>query len=127
MTKEKLLVIDDDKNMARLLEVVLEEDFEINVAHSIEEALNFFTKNKYAAILLDLNLNGQDGFSVVSSIRTSNKWLPIVVVSGKEKSDERIKCFKAGVDDYMTKPFNPEELKLRLSRNISRFKLIDSL
>jgi len=127
MTKEKLLVIDDDKNMARLLEVVLEEDFEINVAHSIEEALNFFTKNKYSAILLDLNLNGQDGFSVVSSIRTSNKWLPIVVVSGKEKSDERIKCFKAGVDDYMTKPFNPEELKLRLSRNISRFKLIDSL
>ena len=127
MIKENILVVDDDKNMTRLLEVVLEPVYKPTIAHTIDDALKSFTNFKYSAIILDLNLNEEDGYSLISAIRTKSKWLPILILSGKEKSDDRIKCLKAGVDDYLIKPFNPEELKLRLERSIARHKLIESL
>ncbi|MGB0347514.1 MAG: response regulator transcription factor [Balneolaceae bacterium] len=125
--KESILVIDDDKNMTRLLEVVLETSYKATIAHTKDDALKSFTNFSYSAVILDLNLNEEDGFGLISAIRTKSKWLPIIILSGKEKSDDRIKCFKAGVDDYLIKPFNPEELKLRLERSIARHKLIESL
>ena len=127
MIKESILVVDDDKNMTRLLEVVLEQSYKATIAHTIDDALRSFTNFSYSAVILDLNLNGEDGYSLISSIRTKSKWLPIIILSGKEKSDERIKCFEAAVDDYLIKPFNPVELKLRLERSIARYKLIESL
>ncbi|MEO1021641.1 MAG: response regulator [Bacteroidota bacterium] len=126
MSQGKLLILDDDKNMARLLEVVLESHYDITIAHTIDSALTSFDQHSYDAVILDLNLNGEDGMNMITSIRARNKWLPVLVVSGKEKSGDRITCFQADVDDYLIKPFNPEELTLRLARNISRFKQIES-
>lgn len=127
MTKESILIVDDDKNMTRLLEVVLEPFYKVIITYDLEEALKSFSNFTYSAVILDLNLNGEDGYSLISAIRTKTKWLPIIILSGKEKSQDRINCLKAGVDDYLIKPFNPEELKLRLERSISRYKLIESM
>ena len=124
MSFKNILVVDDDKNMTRLLEVVLEQDYSITIAHSINDALQQLETKNFTAAILDLNLNGEDGYSLIKSIRTLSSWLPIIVLSGKEKSDDRIKCFNAGVDDYLTKPFNPDELKARLIRSISKYDAI---
>lgn len=124
MSFKNILVVDDDKNMTRLLEVVLEQDYSITIAHSINDALQQLETKNFTAAILDLNLNGEDGYSLIKSIRTLSSWLPIIVLSGKEKSDDRIKCFNAGVDDYLTKPFNPDELKARLIRSIAKYDAI---
>lgn len=123
---DKVLIIDDDENMTKLLNVVLKTEFSLSISHSAEEALSLFKDQGFDAIVLDLNMPGKTGLDMIREVRGSkeNKWLPIIVLSGKEKSEDRITSLEAGADDYLMKPFNPVELKLRLKRAVERYKLI---
>lgn len=125
---DKVLIIDDDENMTKLLNVVLKTEFSLSISHSAEEALSLFKDQGFDAIVLDLNMPGKTGLDMIREVRGSeeNKWLPIIVLSGKEKSEDRITSLEAGADDYLMKPFNPVELKLRLKRAVERYKLIRS-
>lgn len=121
----KLLIIDDDVSMTQLLSVVLKSDYKIVAQHTLEAAKDEIRTTSLSGIILDLNLSGDSGLDIISFVRKEvSKWLPILVLSGKEKSEDRIKCFQEGADDYLMKPFNPVELKMRLNRNVEKYKLL---
>ena len=124
--KDRILVIDDDENMIRLLDLVLKDEYEVEKAGNLEEAKAAISKNEFDLMLLDLKLGGEDGTELISYIRDemSLTWVPLMILSGKAKSDDRIKCFEKGADDYMIKPFNPVELKHRIKRHIDKYTLI---
>lgn len=126
--KTKILIADDDKNMTNLLEVILKNDFDITITHSVEAAKKELINNDFYAIILDINMPGESGISLIEYVRRDLgfEWLPLIVLSGKEKSEDRIKSFENGADDHIVKPFNPIELKLRLQRAIKRYTLIKS-
>lgn len=116
--KKNILVVDDDKNMTRLLEVLLKTDYEVTIAHSLKEGTENLSLNTYDAVILDLNLNKEEGNELVRYIRSQEnlEGLPVIVLSGHDKSEYRIRSFEDGADDYISKPFNPQELKVRLKR-----------
>ena len=126
---KKVLIIDDDESMTKLLDVVLKSEFTLSISHSVEEGISTFNTKGADAIVLDLNMPGKNGLEMIMEVRKDPKfqWLPIIVLSGKEKSEDRIKSLEAGADDYIIKPFNPVELKLRLSRALERYNLINKL
>ena len=107
MSIERIIVVDDDLNMTKLLNVMLKSDYEVDVAHSVEAALQNFKTQDYDAVIVDLNIPPESGFELIEKVRedASKKWLPIIVLSGKEKSEDRIKSLELGADDYLTKPF----------------------
>lgn len=125
--KTKILVVDDDQNMIKLLNMVLQEDYEVETANDIDEAkAKIFSEPNYAVIILDLRLGNESGYDLIKYTRVESnlEWIPIIVLSGLNKSEERIKSFKMKADDYVVKPFNPVELRHRIDRHIAKYKLI---
>lgn len=122
---KRILVIDDDSSLAKLVEVVLKKDYEVVVSHSVEEGVHLLDNLPVDGVICDLNLPGRSGFEFLDTVRRDmqDEWLPIIVLSGKEKSEDRIRCFEKGADDYLMKPFNPVELRLRLARLLKRAEL----
>lgn len=129
MSLEKVLIVDDDPNMTKLLNVLLKSDYEVEISHSVREALQKTDQTKYDAVIIDLNIPNESGYQFIEKVRedVSLKWLPIIVLSGKDKSEDRIKSFELGADDYLTKPFNPIELKLRLALHIEKYQVLKNL
>lgn len=123
---KKILIADDDESMTKLLSVVLKKDYEVVITYSVNDAKRELDSNEFEAIILDLNMPKESGFILLDHIRKSMKkeWLPIMVLSGKEKSEDRIQSFQNGVDDYLIKPFNPVELRLRLDRLVKKYQLL---
>src|SRR5476651_239995 len=105
-----ILVVDDDPKIRRLLRVELKaHDYRICEAGDGSEALEQFDKKKPWLILLDLMLPDMDGLEVLQRIREQSP-VPVVVVSAKHSDIDRIKGLQLGADDYIVKPFNPEEV-----------------
>lgn len=129
MSLEKVLIVDDDPNMTKLLNILLKTDYEVEISHTVKEALQKTEHGGYDSIIIDLNIPNESGYELIEKVRenTSLRWLPIIVLSGKEKSEDRIKSFELGADDYLTKPFNPSELKLRLSLHLKKYQLLKNL
>lgn len=119
--KKKLLVVDDDKNMTKLLAFVLRNEYEVIPTQDPETGLKLVESLAIDGLVVDLAMPGMSGFDIIRRIRFElNLWnIPLIVLSGKESSEDRIHCLKLGADDYILKPFNPEELKVRL-KNIFR-------
>lgn len=124
--RKNILIADDDENMNKLLSVILKSDYEVTTTESVRDAKKAFINNKFEAVILDLNMPEVSGLELLDYIRQEmgEKWLPVIVLSGKEKSEDRIECFNHHADDYLIKPFNPEELKLRLKRLVERFQFL---
>ena len=124
--KKKILIADDDENMIKLLDVILKKDFDVITTNSVRKAKDELSAEIPEAVILDLNMPEENGMILLDYIRKDlgEKWLPVIVLSGKEKSEDRIKCFEHFADDYLIKPFNPVELKLRLERLINKYQLI---
>ena len=126
---DKILLVDDDLNMIKLLNMVLQEEYDVETANDIDEAkAKIFDEPNYSVIILDLKLGDESGYDLIKYTRVESnlEWIPIIVLSGLNKSEERIKSFKMKADDYVVKPFNPVELKHRIDRHISKYKLIKS-
>jgi DNA-binding response OmpR family regulator len=101
----------------------LKKDFEVTVATNGQEAAQLLTQgNRFDCVLTDLDLDVFSGFDLIKFIR-SNRLLcqtPIVVLSAKSDSNTRIQCLELGVDNFMPKPFNPTEVKVRLLATVRR-------
>ncbi|MEM6845417.1 MAG: response regulator [Bacteroidota bacterium] len=116
-----ILVIDDNKMMRTFLSHLLSEEYEVVEKESAEDALIWLDERNYPDLIIsDYELHGLNGCDLLERLQASEfyKKIPFIILSGKGKSENRIKCLEAGAKDFIVKPFNPIELKLRISRLI---------
>lgn len=120
MEKTRILVVDDEERIRRLLKMYLErENYLIEEAERGEQALEMALTTDYDIILLDLMLPGMDGLEVCQRIR-EHKATPIVMLTAKGEETNRVQGFEAGVDDYVVKPFSPREVVYRVKAILRR-------
>jgi len=118
---KKVLIIEDEQNIAQLEQDYLEvHGIESDIATTGEEGLNLATTNSYNLIILDLMLPGIDGFALCEKLR-KNLDIPILMVTARKEDIDKIKGFDRGADDYIVKPFNPNELVARVKAHLSRY------
>lgn len=109
-----ILVVEDDAPTLRLERVLLEEEgYSVEVVSSGEEAIEAMTTSKPALVLLDIGLPGMDGFTTCQRIREISR-IPIIMVTGRDCLDDKVKGMNVGADDYVTKPFLTHELATRV-------------
>ena len=125
MDKWKILIVEDEENIARLIEYNLKNSgLGGTIAPSGEEALRLLEKNTYDLALLDVMLPGIDGYEVCRRIRQGGKnpGMPVIMLTAKGEEIDRIVGLELGADDYLTKPFSPRELVLRIQAVLKRSK-----
>jgi len=117
----RILVVEDDPSAAEFVINGLRQDgYAVEHAASGPDALHMATSEAFDAIVLDRNLPGVDGLSVLKALRAAEKHTPILVLSALAHADERVIGLKAGADDYLGKPFSYSELQLRLDNLLKR-------
>ncbi|MBN2555758.1 MAG: response regulator transcription factor [Anaerolineales bacterium] len=123
MQEAQILVVDDDEIVAKTIERALRTGgFRVSVVNSGVEALQFARRNTPDLMVLDVLMPGMDGFEVCRQIREDPilTGLPILFLTAKGREDDRITGLRAGADDYLTKPFNLDELYLRVRAILRR-------
>src|ERR1700761_9119040 len=124
-SKISILLVEDEENLHEALKLNLElEGYEITSAYDGTQALKAIQSEYFDLIILDVMLPGVDGISVTETIRVQNNDVPIMILSAKNASADRVLGLKKGADDYLTKPFNLEELLLRIQKLIEKSKRI---
>ena len=129
MRTKNILLVEDEEHLLKTIQLNLElENFTVTTAVTGTEAIKKFRTNKFELVILDVMLPEINGFDICEEIRKENKQLPILLLTAKNSSSDRIQGLKLGADDYLTKPFNLEELLLRvhnlLKRNTYQFSIL---
>ena len=125
--KTKILIVDDDQNIAELISLYLtKECYETLIVNDGEEALQAFDSYNPNMILLDLMLPGIDGYQVCREIRTKSN-VPIIMLSAKGEIFDKVLGLELGADDYIMKPFDSKELVARVKAVLRRFQPTKSL
>lgn len=120
MAKEKILVVDDERNIVELLKYNLEkEGYEVLSAYDGFEAVNLAKQDRPDLIILDIMLPGQGGLEVCRILRKETK-IPIIMATAKGEEIDKILGLELGADDYVTKPFSPRELVARVKAVLRR-------
>lgn len=117
--KKNILIIDDKIAIAKIISVYLSEEFDITYFNTPVKAIQWlFEGNRPDLIILDIRMPEMNGDEFLTYIKRNGlfKDIPVVVLSGEENSDIRIKMLEAGADDFILKPFNPMELKIRIRK-----------
>jgi two-component system, OmpR family, alkaline phosphatase synthesis response regulator PhoP len=121
--KANILLVEDEENLHDALKLNLElEGYEITSAYDGNEALQAVKDEYFDLIIMDVMLPHVDGITVTETIRIQNNDVPILILSAKNTSADRVLGLKKGADDYMVKPFNLEELLLRVDKLILKNK-----
>lgn len=111
----KILVIEDDPSVRTLVKAVLEHNGnKVETADNASDGEEMAGDIEYEMIILDLGLPDGDGYEVCKNIRDKGISTPVLILSGEQETDVKVKCLKVGADDYLTKPFNTDELIARL-------------
>jgi len=119
--KKKILVIDDEKSIRFIIENTFNKDFEVTALNNGMDALVYLQAgNLPDVIICDVEMPVLNGIEFIRRMRESGYFeeIPLIMLSGKEESADKIKCFEMGADDYVLKPFNPKELIARIKRRI---------
>lgn len=117
----RILLVEDEENLMQTLALNFElEGYEVVQATTGKQALKEFKSKKIDLIVLDVMLPEIDGFTVCENIRTENKTVPIIFLTAKSTSSERVEGLKLGADDYLAKPFSLEELLIRVQNLLKR-------
>jgi len=120
----KVLLIDDDASIRRALHTTLSAlGFEIDEASSGEQAVSFVRTERYDAVLLDINMPGVGGIETCRLLRRLAPGLPILMLTVRDSTDDKIDALDAGADDYITKPFHVGELTARVRSAVRRSRL----
>ena len=127
-TKANILFVEDDPSLSFVIKDNL-EDSGYTVIHCLdgESAWQQFMKHTFDMCLLDVMLPKKDGFTLAAQIRKKNELIPIIMLTAKNMDEDKIQGFKTGVDDYITKPFNMQELLLRMEVFLKRTKIDTNL
>lgn len=123
MAKAKILLVEDDPTLSFVVKEALQEKG-YEVVHTLDGETGFqqFMKHNFDIILLDVMLPKKDGVIIATQIRKKNETIPILMLTSKSMDDDKIAGFRSGADDYITKPFNMEELLLRIEVFLKRTK-----
>lgn len=120
-----LLVVDDDKNIRYLIKEVFEaEHYTVKTAADGKAALELLDKEKFDLAIVDIMMPNLNGYEFTEQLRTFDKELPVLMISAKQLAEDRKKGFNAGIDDFMTKPIDTEELILHVKALLRRAKII---
>jgi DNA-binding response OmpR family regulator len=118
--KNKILLVDDDPTLLKFLGEFLQEDgFEVTLANNGQDALRTAYKLHPDLIVLDVMMPGMDGWEVCARLREMSQ-VPVILVTGKATEADKLRGFKLGADDYMTKPFSFAELSARIQAVLGR-------
>lgn len=121
--KTSILLVEDEENLHEALKLNLElEGYEVTSAFDGAAALKAISNEYFDLIIIDVMLPEMDGIAVTETIRLSNNDVPVLILSAKNSSADRVLGLKKGADDYLTKPFNLEELLLRVHKLINKNK-----
>jgi CheY-like chemotaxis protein len=118
--KKKILVVDDEKSICLLLENFLSEEYDVTAIYSGQDALVWLESNLPDLIISDIQMAVMDGYEFLTKVRQRGftKHTPFIMLSARAESKERIKCYQLGAQDYLTKPFNPQELEELVKKNL---------
>jgi two-component system alkaline phosphatase synthesis response regulator PhoP len=117
----RILLVEDEDHIRENLKLNLElEDYEVVAVPDGSKAVKAFNEQRFNLVILDVMLPEMDGFDVCEQIRLTDLEVPILFLTAKDTSQDKIKGLKTGGDDYMTKPFNLEELLLRVKNLLKR-------
>lgn len=117
----RILLVEDEENIRSIVKLNLElEDFEVVATGNGKDAVKFFHEQHFDLLILDVMLPEMDGFQICEQIRLTNMEIPIIFLTAKDTAADRIQGLKKGADDYLTKPFNLEELLLRVKILLKR-------
>jgi|DEB19_MinimDraft_2_1074335.scaffolds.fasta_scaffold10493_2 two-component system chemotaxis response regulator CheY len=125
MTKKTLLALDDELSILKILDFYFGKTYNVISKTDGNSALEWMQQGQLPDVIIaDVNMPDMNGMEFISQIRTSGffKDIPLIMLSGNEGTADKIKCLKAGADDYLVKPFNPEELEARITNILRRMK-----
>ena len=125
MNKQTILIIEDNPYISMLLNQLFYRDYNIKIEENGYDALiSIQDGNIPDMIISDLTMPKMNGYDFLKNIKSSNLFnkIPLIFLSGEDKSNERIKCLEEGADDFLVKPFNPEELTIRVKNLLNRLK-----
>lgn len=119
--KQKILLAEDDLNLGMLLVDYLEsEGFEVKLCRDGQSALNTFREQSFDLCLFDVMMPKMDGFSLTKEIRSKDKKVPVIFITAKSLKEDKLKGYELHADDYITKPFDEEELLWKIKAVIRR-------
>ncbi len=126
MPDTKILVVDDDPNICELLRLYLtKEGYAVLIAHSGVKAVRLYAEQLPSVVILDVMLPGTDGWQVLRNIRNISK-VPVIMLTAKGETYDKVMGLELGADDYMVKPFEMKELIARIKAVLRRYDGADS-
>jgi DNA-binding response OmpR family regulator len=121
----KVLYVEDEKYMARAVAQVLKKNnYSVDLAHDGEDGLDLAASGVYDVVILDIMLPKRDGISVLREMRSQNVTTPVILLTAKGETEDKISGLDSGADDYLAKPFQTDELMARLRALGRRKELI---
>ncbi len=121
MAKAKILLAEDDINLGSVLRQYLHaKGYDVDLANDGEEAFKTFMENEYDLCILDVSMPKKDGFTLAKDIRRINSKIPLIFLTVRSMKEDVLRGFDIGADDYITKPFNMEELLMRIEAILRR-------
>lgn len=121
----RILLVEDEKILSNTIKDMLKDEYEVDQAFDGEEGELYAINDIYDVIILDLMLPLKNGYEVLKNIRKKNILTPVIILTAKDTLNDKLEGFRSGADDYLTKPFEKEELKARIGalnrRNNSNF------
>ncbi len=125
--KEQVLIIEDEESIARVLQLELQfEGYDVEIAHTGTDGLIKYREKTWNLVLLDLMLPGLHGLDVLKRIRATEMKTPVILLTAKGEVEDKVTGLDLGANDYITKPFDIEELLARVRNTIRFAKNVDS-
>jgi DNA-binding response OmpR family regulator len=124
MSKVKILLVEDDLNLGLIISDHLKSDgYAVSLCNNGVEAMQRFNEDKFHLCIFDVMLPRKDGFTLTRDIRKTNSEIPILFLSARGMTEDKVEGFNAGGDDYLSKPFSIEELQLRIKALLKRVNI----
>lgn len=124
--KSKIMIVDDEAHIRELVRFYLDKDgFETIEAGDAQEALEIIENQYIDLAIVDIMMPGMDGFDLVEQMREYREF-PVIMLTAKSQSKDKLRGFSLGIDDYVTKPFDPDELMARVKTILKRYSINSS-
>ncbi|MBI5634080.1 MAG: sigma-54-dependent Fis family transcriptional regulator, partial [Nitrospirae bacterium] len=123
MQKHNILVVDDEKNILKVVSMTLKSLYAVDTARSAEEAIEKFNKQTYELVITDLKLPGKSGIDLLDYLKSRNSNMPVIMITAFGTIENAINAMKKGAFNYLTKPVNPDELMTVIREAIEKYEL----